>query len=211
LLRESLIGALARMDDPAVIAEARRLYASDSEARPLPAATRRPVYLAVATHADRATWEDMARRAREARSPLEQRFYLEAMARARDATLAQRALELTLTDAAPKQLAPNLIRAVAAQHPDLAWRFYLANRAAVDARLDPLQRLEFAPSLASGADDAARIAELQAFADRHIPAGSRTAVEQAVSQMRYNAEVRGRVRPEVDRWLAAHLSAAGAR
>jgi aminopeptidase N len=81
----------------------------------------------------------------------------------------------------------------------------------VDARLDPLQRLEFAPSLASGADDAARIAELQAFADRHIPAGSRTAVEQAVSQMRYNAEVRARVRPEVDRWLAAHLSAAGAR
>lgn len=206
-LRTTLIGALSRLDDPAVIAEARRRYAAGDT----PAPIRRAVIGVVGAHADAATWEDLRAKAAAAASPAEQRLYLNALSGVNDAALARRTLDFTLTDAVPRQLAPGLIRGVAGDHPDLAWNFYLANRAAVDARLDPLQRLDYAPSLASSARDLRRAEELQRFAEQNIPAGSRAASDQAISAIRYGVEVRTRIRPEVDRWLAAQTIATARR
>lgn len=206
LLRTTLIGALSRLGDPAVIAEARRRYAAND----MPAPIRRSVIGVVGVHADAAAWDDLRARAAAA-STQEQRVYLGAMAASQDPALARRMLEFSLTDAVPRQLAPGLIRGVAGEHPDLAWNFYLANRQAVDARLDPLQRLDFAPGLASAARDVRRAEELQRFAEQNIPAGSRAASDRAVSAIRYAAEVRARIRPEVDRWLASQTIATAAR
>ena len=212
ILRESLIGSLSGFDDPAVIAEARRRYAaSATDPSATPAAIRRVVIQTVAHHADAATWEDVRARADAAASPLEQRLYRNSLSLVRDPALAQRTLDLAVSDQAQAQYAPGLVQGVASEHPDLAWRFYLANLERVNRGLDPLRRNEFGAGLAQASRDPRRIAELQAFAEANIPAGSRRAVEEAVSAMRYSAEVRTRSKPEVDRWLASQTTSTAAR
>jgi len=212
ILRESLISALSQLDDPTVIFEAQRRYAaSATDPAATPAPIRRAVVQAVARHADAAAWEDLRARADRASSPLEQRLYRNALALARDPVLAQRTLDLAVSDAVPPQYAPGLVQGVAGEHPDLAWRFYTANLERVNRGLDPLRRNEFGASVASASSSPERIAELQAFAERNIAEGSRRAVDQAVSAMRYNAEVRERIRPEVDRWLSSQTTATAAR
>jgi aminopeptidase N len=207
LLRTTLIGALSRLGDPATAAEARRRYAAND----VPPALRRAVIGVVGYNADAAAWDALRAQAAAASSQQEQRLYLGAMAATPDPALAQRMLALTLTEAVPGQLAPGLIRSVAGQHPDLAWNFYMANRAAVDARLDPLQRLDFAAGLASAGGGLRRAEELQRFAEANIPAGSRAASDQAISAIRYGTEVRARIRPEVDRWLASQTQRTASR
>jgi aminopeptidase N len=212
VLRASLIDALSVLDDPAVIAEARRRYAaSAADPAATPADIRRAVVRSVGRHADAAGWADLQRRAAAASSPLEQRLYRGALALPRDPALAQRALDLAISDQTQAQYAPGLIEGVAGAHPDLAWRFYLANIERVNRGLDPLRRNEFGPGLASNGGTPARIPELRAFAERNIPQGSRRAVDQAESAIRYTAEMRARIRPEVDRWLQTQTSAAARR
>jgi aminopeptidase N len=201
-----LIAALSALDDPAVIAEARRRHrAAERDPAATPASIRRAVVRAVGRHADPAIWDELHRKAEGAGSPLEQRLYRDALAGARDPALAQRALEYAVGDAVPAQYAPGLVQGVAAEHPELAWRFYLANSERVSRGLDPLRRYSFGPGLAAATRDPA---QLQAWAERNVPAGSRQAVDQGVAAMRAEAEVVGRVLPEVERWLQARASKA---
>jgi aminopeptidase N len=47
------------------------------------------------------------------------------------------------------------------------------------------------------------IAKLNAYANAHIPATARGDVVKATSAIGFNAEVRTKRLPEIDRWLAA--------
>ena len=204
LLRTALIGALARLGEESVVAEARRRFAAaESNPAAMPPALRAPIIGAVGYTADAAGWEGLKAKAAAAKSPLEQRQFLGALAGVKEEALARQSLALFLTEATPKQLAPGLIRGVAGNHPDLAWSFYLENRDAVEARLDPLQRLDYAPSLAAASSDAKRIAELKAFAAANLPADAEKSVKEAVAAMEYDIQLKGRL-PAVARWLSAN-------
>lgn len=202
LLRTGLIGALARLGDEETIAEARRRYAaSQSDPAAMPPALRGAILGAVGRAADQATWGDLKAKAAAAKSPLEQRQFLGAMAAAKDPALAKQSLEFFLTDAVPKQLAPGLIGGVTGTHPDLGWNFYLARRAEIDARLDPLQKLEYGPGLASAFSDAKKAAELQAFAKANLPADAKKSVDEAVAGILYDAQIRSVRLTSLTRWL----------
>ena len=61
-------------------------------------------------------------------------------------------------DAGRRDYAPaaaNVLSDVAEQHPRLAWDFLVANRAAVEALLDPLPRLEYPTTIADNSSDPA--------------------------------------------------------
>lgn len=205
LLREDLILALARFGDSDLIAEARhRFVAAETAADSLPPGLRTPVLRVVAMHADADAWERLRAKAKTAASRLEQQQYLNALTYALDPALARRTLELALSDETPKQLGPNLIRSVAAQHPDLAWAFMLANKEALDARLDPSQRLAYAPAIASASNEVRRADDLRAYAEENIPADARTSSEVAIAEILFSSKVRTERLPAIDRWLSRH-------
>lgn len=204
LLRSALIGGLARFGDGETIAEAKRRFAAaEAGTAPLPPALRGPVIGIIGYSADQAAWDVLAAKAANAKTAQEQRQFLGALSGVSDPALAEKSLALFLTDATPKQLTPGLIAGIAGQHPDLAWKFYLAHRAEVDARLDPLQRLDYPPGLASAKATPERIAELKAFAAANLPADGEKSVTEAIAGMENRIRQR-EVLPELTRWVEAN-------
>lgn len=202
LFRSSLIGTLGGFDDAEVIAEAqRRFAAAESNAAAMPPALRNAILGTVGYAADASTWTALVQKAAAAKSPLEQRQFLSALAQVKDESLAKKSLDLFLTEATPKQLGPGFIAGIAGNHPDLAWNFYLANREAVDSRLDPLQRLDYPPSLAAASSDPKRVEELRTFAAQNLPADAEKSVKEAVAAIEYDIQVKSRL-PEITRWIA---------
>jgi len=58
------------------------------------------------------------------------------------------------------------------------------------------------PAIASFSSDPKRIADLQAYADKNLPASARQYVEKAIVTMNQNAKFRAERLPEIDAWLA---------
>jgi aminopeptidase N len=202
LLRGDLLGALSQLDDPAIVAEARKRFAAyvkNPEA--LPADLRSSVLGIVAAHADAATWEQLHTMAKDAKSSLEKRQYYQLLGAAYDRALASRALDLALADEAPITQRPAIVGSVADYYPEMAFDFAAAHADAINAMLEPDSRNEFAPRLAAGSTDTATIAKLNAYADAHIPATARRAVVTAEAFITYSAMVRAKRLPEIDRWL----------
>jgi aminopeptidase N len=201
VLRDVLISILGWLNDPAIVAEARRrVEAADPSA--LPGGIREAALRVVGSQADARWHQWLVDQARNAATSLERDQYLSALAEVQDPALAQRTLDLALTDAFPRTLRPVVIRRVGTTHPDLTWAFIAARRAEVDALLDPLQRLEFAPQIVSRSGEAARIAELNAFAQAY-PTDARQPVVTAEAAIAGNARVRTERLGDVDAFVAA--------
>ena len=204
VLRAALIGALGEFDDPATTAEARARFGRFlKDPSSLGPDIRQAVLGVVGRQADAATFETLRRLAREARDPQEKRQFLEALAQVRDPRLAGQALSLALSGEVPVTLSPVVIRIVAAEHPDLAWTFAQSHEAAINARLDPSQRLSFIPGLLASSSSEQRADELQVYAARTYPAGGRRESGKVEAGVRERADVRRLRLPEVDRWLQA--------
>ncbi|HEY0283175.1 MAG TPA: M1 family metallopeptidase, partial [Rhizomicrobium sp.] len=202
LLRTALLNALNQLDDPKVIAKARQYFATYVKSpASLSGDLRRSVLSIVAAHADAATWEQLHDLAKTAQSSLEKHQFYALLGSARDRALAERALDLALTDEAPVTMRPVIINRVAEHYPELAFAFTEAHLDAINAMLEPDSRNEFAPRLAYSATDPAMIARLQAFAEAHIPATARQTTVKAQAAIAHAAKVRSQSLPEIDRWL----------
>ena len=204
LLRATAISALSRFDDPAVVAEARRRFATYlTDASALPPATRRSVLDVTARHADAATWEQLHGLARSAPSALTKDEYYALLAAASDLALQQRALDLAISGEPPTTVTPTMVGVVASRNPALAFDFYEAHLQQVNATLEPDSRNQFAPRLVQGSYDPAMIAKLRAFADAHIPATARGDVTKAEATIRFTVESR-RKTADISDWIARH-------
>ena len=204
VLRPSLLAALDRFDDPAVRAEARRRYdrfMTDPES--LNPGLRQAVLRIAGAHADAAVFESLRARAQSAHDPQAQRQLLIALSRARDPAIAVKALTLSLSPEVPPLISHVMIGTVAVEHPELAWRFALDHRDAVERTIDPALRRSFIPGLLRPSTDAARADELHAFAQKAYPEGARREAGRVEAEVRRRADVRSRRLPEIDRWLAA--------
>jgi aminopeptidase N len=201
-LRANLIASLAEFDDPAVIAEARRLFASGA-VEGLSPDLRYAVQAVVARRADVASWEALRRQAGTASSARDRERLYRLLGMARDPALADRALALALSDEPPATIRPGIIAAVADRYPEKAFDFALAHRAEIEALLEPDSRVIYFANLASGSRDAALIPKLQAYGAT-IPASSRGEIDKAVGAIQRRkmfAELRA---PQIERWLATH-------
>jgi aminopeptidase N len=205
LLRASLLSALSRLDDPAVIAEARKRLPQylNGSSRMAPD-TRRSVLAIVARHADAAEWERLHTLAKNEKSTLAKQELYALLGTAQDKALARRALDLALGGEPAVTTRPDIIASVGASYPDMAFDFVSAHLALVDSWLEADSRNQYVPGIAGHANDVAMIGKLKAFAQAHIPETARGSVVKAESAIALAAEVRAKRLPDVDRWLAAH-------
>ena len=202
-LRATLLAALGRFSDTTVVAEARRRF-KEFLAAParLSAAQRKIVLAVVAMNADSATWDKLHALERTAATDLEKQQYYRLLGAAADPQLAQRALDLSLTQEAPVTLRPLIIGSVATDHPDLAAKFAIAHWDVIDPILESDSKSQFVPSLATSSSDLNTIARLNEFAASHIPASVRSSLEKASANIRYNVRI-GTHLADIDRWIAA--------
>ncbi|MEI9932259.1 MAG: hypothetical protein WDM89_17375 [Rhizomicrobium sp.] len=121
----------------------------------------------------------------------------------RDRALASKALALTLGDEVALTTRPSIVRAVAIAHPDMGFDFVTAHQQLVMSWLEGDSQNQFAPRIATGSNDPKMIAKLNAYAAAHIPATARGDTVKATSAIGFNADVRAKRLPEVDRWLAS--------
>ncbi len=204
LLRETLLLALDQIADPKVAVEARRRFADahDDLSRLAPG-ERRWVLVGAARSADAATFEALRGLARAAHDPLERNELYIDLAAVEDEALAARVLQLSITDEAPSNLAPTLVREVSAIHAELAWRFSLANLPAITRSLEALGRSTFLPRVAASSNDLRLALALQTYAARNIPPDAQGEVRVAISRIRNNADIQARRLPDIDAWIAA--------
>jgi aminopeptidase N len=204
-MRATLITTLGGLGDEAVIAEARRrVRASQTDPTALPGAIRtaaRSVYAANATEED---FNALLTQARAETEFVEQRRLWLLLTSVNDEALAQRILQMTLGDDIPRQIRPQVISGVAANHPRMGWDFLVANRTAIEAMLDPLQRLEFPTNIAAVSGDPAMVDELGRYAQNFPEGSARDSVAAAQAQIRIRAETIRERMPAVEAWIAEH-------
>ena len=204
-LRETLITTLGEVGDDGVIAEARRRYAAfatDKDA--LPAALRRPVLGVIASHADAATWNQLRAAAQAEQSTMIKSELYDLLGSANDKALAQRALELALTDEAGATASASIISHVSHSHPDLAFDFAIAHREQIEKKVDGSSRSRYFPALGGSSADPAMIGKLQAYAKRYLSADAQGDTKTAVAAIEYRIKVRSKRLPQIDAWLAQH-------
>ena len=204
LLREGLIPALGRLGDPGVTAEAAK-YAMQSFDNPasVPGAIRIPALRIFGYTADAARWDMLREKAKTEKSPVAKQLYYSLLGAVRDPVLAQRALDLTLTDEIPVPVRGNVIAAAAGSHPAMAFDWAVANQAKVNSLLEASTRSAFIVSLPSASGDPEVAKRVTAYAERALPAGSRKPAETTVAVITYRAGLRQRQAAAIGTWASA--------
>jgi aminopeptidase N len=202
-LREKLIRALGRFEDPAVIAEARsRFSRSPKDPDALPAAIREATIEVVARHADAFTWDELLTRAKAASEPIEKERLFRALGRPVDRQLASRALTLALSDQVPIAFAPGVVSTTSEEHPKLAFDFAVEREKVVLDLVEASSRWAFIPELAETSADPALATQVRAYAERSVPKDARQEAERVIADITYRAEVRARQLPTLETWVA---------
>ena len=156
-------------------------------------AGQRDIVLGIAaTNADAATWEELLQLARDCQDPQEAERYWQLLGYPADDALAARALELALTEQAPRTFRSLVIAAVARLHPELATRFAIGHWDALSALLDEASRSRYVALLALRSADAGTAAALASYAEAHVPPTGRGTVDKALARIHVNERLRAR-------------------
>ena len=201
-LREELIRALGRFEDPAVLAEARRRFtraATDPDA--LPAAIREATIAVVARHADAATWSELLLRAKAASEPIEKERLFESLGRPVDPALASRTLKLALSGEVPKAFAPGVLAMASNGHPRLVFDYAVANEKAVLDLVEVSSRWAFIPELAQSSAESTMADQVRTYAERSVPKDARQEAERVIADITFRAEVKARQLPTLEAWV----------
>ena len=201
ILRNGLLESLSALNDSAVIAEARRRFASTDA---IPGPIRKSVLGIVARHADAATWDKLHAMAKAETTPQVKDTLYFLLAFSQDKALAQRALDLALTDEPGETNTAGMIDAVGELHPALAFDFAMANREAIDKRVDFTSRSRYYPALADSSSDPAMVGKIRAYAEQHLAPGSRRSAEMAVGAVQQRVAIQTQRLAQVQAWLAEH-------
>jgi aminopeptidase N len=205
LLRAKLIAELSEFGDEDVIAGARERFEKFlGDPKMLPPDLRPAVLNVVGRYADQKTWDKLHEQGLKTQSIEEKGNFYDAMAAALSPELAKRMLPLSLTDELPASRAIFLIALVAraGEQPEIAWDFAQANREKLDPKLGAVLAVRFVPYLMRGFSDVQRANQLETYAQKYMPAGAKGEVEKAAEEIRFNADFKARIIPEIHKWLA---------
>lgn len=195
------------MDDPAVVAEARRRLAIYiAEPASVDAAVRKLTLDTAALHADQAVWDQLHALARSTPSEIDRLDLYERLAFPEDERLVREALELTLSGEPPPTVVPHILQSAAQLHPRLAFEFTAAHWQQLAIHIEPDYQIRFAPRLLESSYDDRLIAPLEAFARAHIPPDKRLDVSKTEASLRYLARVRRERLPDLGRDLRRRRS-----
>jgi aminopeptidase N len=205
VLRPTLIAALGKYRDPAVLAEASRLFAAwKTNPDAIPGSLKTTWLSVIARNADAATWETMHAKAKATSSTVERSALYQLLGDVHDEALARRTLELALTDEPGKTVSAGMITSVAEEHPKLALDFVLAHLDQVNRLIDISGRSRFVQRLVAGSHDTAFIPVLEKYASEHLAATDRKPIQQSIDRIRYESSQIGRIQSETAAWLKAH-------
>ena len=205
LLRAKLIAELSEFGDEDVIAGARERFKKFLADPNMLLPDLRPAVLnVVGRYANQETWNKLHELGLKTQSVEEKGNFYHAMAAALSPELAKRTLPLSLTDELPASRAIFLIALVAraGEQPEIAWDFAQANREKLDAKLSAVNAVRFVPYLMRGFSDPQRATELETYAQRYMPPGAKSEVEKAAEEIRFNADLKARIIPEIHKWLS---------
>jgi len=196
-----LVSALGHIGEPGVVAEARRRFAAlDHDPHALDGALKQDWIGIIARNASPAEWDKLESLAQASTSTVDRSDLFAQLGAARDATLAQRALDLALTDKPGKTTSAAIIGSVAGEHSELAFDFFLAHRDTVLALLDASARTTYVERLAARADTVAMVGKLTAY-EATLPDDAKKPVERALARLRNRLAVKDRVARETVAWL----------
>jgi len=207
-LRGSLISILGAFGSEEILSSARARFAAYlHDPASLPGDLRGPVFSVVGRDADATTWEQLHAAAQKEDSFEQKRSLYTALASARDPALATQTLALALGTELIAPDASRLVQRVAhdGEHPDLAWSFARVHLDALLAKVSDVAMNRYVPGIFEGFDDAARADELEDFARKNLPPVVESAVAKAADNIRFQAELKTRVLPEIDAWWQARI------
>ncbi|MFL6765836.1 MAG: M1 family metallopeptidase [Sphingomicrobium sp.] len=205
VLRPTLISLLGKYRDPAVLAEAARLFAAwKVNPDAIPGSLKATWLGVIARNADAATWESIHERARATTGIVERTSLYQMLGRAQDEALARRALDLALFSEPGKTISSGMITAVAGQHPRLAIDFVLAHLAQVNQLIDISGRSRFMQRLAASSRAPSLIPILENYANANLAESDRKPIQQAIDRIRSESAQAQRIRSETAAWLRTH-------
>ncbi len=205
MLRPSLIGALGRFGDPAVIAEAgRRFREFQHDPASLAPALREPVLDIVGHNADPATYDALREMGIKAISTEEKLRYFWAMASAADPALIKRTVAFATSGELPDGRVAQFIAGASrgTENPELVFALVAQTEAAIDAHI-PAEGLSenSLTAAAMGSSDPATAAALLAAKSSSSSTGAKIAAKRAVDAIQTAARLRARTVPAIEAWL----------
>ena len=201
-LRSSLIGILSTLGDEQVLAEARRRFAaSATDPRAMPPELRRTILGIVARNADTDTWDTLHKMAQDEASSMIRDQYYGLLAAAKDNALAQRALDMALTEEPGATNSAGMIASVSREHSEMAFDFAVAHREQVNTLVESTSLAGFYPGLGYSAKDLRMVDKIKAFADAYIAPTSRRDAETVMNTIQTGFKLREQRRPQIDAWL----------
>lgn len=198
-LRATLWMVRARLGDAKAISWANQIYKSGEGS----AAERRAALDVVGEIADASIFDSLLDKARHTQDPQNKGHFFQAMAHALDPSLSARMVEIALGSDTPAGTAPHLLGIAGKENPDAVWDA-IAPRLQGKLPMDEQEAWQVVSDIASGSADLARIADIRAYSETHIPADARRPIERAVQSIKLNERVRRKAIPEIDHWLAEH-------
>jgi hypothetical protein len=202
VLREDLLNILGRLEDSAVLIEARRRFKGFLQhPSSLSGELFRSTMQIVGKYADAMTYEIIRGLAGNANNSTEKKLLYVSLASAQDFELARRTLDIALSDEVPSAVGLSMITQVAFEQPDLAWQFGMDNWDKIQDKFVAQQRYEFVPKLPLLSTDPRRLRQLRDFINQKIPLDARQNAETSYSDLAFRLEVIAKRLPEIDRWL----------
>ena len=206
LLRRSLIEALGKAGNEAVVREAQARFAARA-AKPIDPAIRPAVLNVVGRYADQGTFEALLERMRSATDMTDKWEAQSALRQMRDPRLLQRLMELMLSDELPPSDAVFNLTHIGddSGRVELGWRFVLEHLPAILAKASARARPHVLPDAASAFTDAARADELIALTKTHLDATALYQAEKGADWIRLKAAVKAREARRATDWARARL------
>jgi aminopeptidase N len=206
--RSAVLEALGQLGDESVVAEARARFAQfRRQPESLAADLRDAVFHLVGRHADAATWEQLHTLARAAESAEDQSRYYAAFQAAKDPALAERSLNLALTEDRPFAQWFGLVASVAEEHPVLAWNFARAHADELLAKIPEsgafATRNTYFGGIAAAFTDVEHADELETFVKEKVGPNAAAETAKVAESIRFAAAFKARELEKVDAWIAA--------
>ena len=206
LLRATLIGALGRFGDAAVIAECKRRFAAFiANPASLAPNLRSPVLQTVGRYADQATFDQLRSLGKAASSTEDKLRFYYALANAQDAAFIEQNVKIALTDEISNGRVNRFLIQLAVQSndPELVWKTVLAERAPIVVKLPAGRAAQMLAAIAQVSSDPAIARELLATPEAQASQGARYEAAKAAARIDEQNDFRKRLLPQLGQWLAA--------
>jgi hypothetical protein len=170
----------------------------------VPVALRKTITAIVAQKADQSTWDQLHAQAKAETTPLIKDQLYSMLSIPENDALAQRALDLALTDEPGATNSAGMIRAVGYYHPEMAFDFAVSHREQVNKLVDSTSSSHYYPVLGASSTKPEMIQKIQDYAQKYIAPTSRRVAEQVVANIKYRMMIRKDRLSEIDAWLDKH-------